>query len=273
MMNDNKVTMRTVRHWAQDGNKFAMLTCYDATTARWLARAGVKTMLVGDSAGSVILGHESTIFTPLDFLLTITAAVRRGAPDCFLVGDMPFLSYQANETEAIHNAGRFMTEGMVDIVKLEVDESYVELVGKISRASIPVMAHIGWRPQRTQQVGVPVVAGRTKQAVEKLVDMAIMMQDSGAKMILIEQSTAEVAERVVERVSIPVIGCGAGPACHGHVVVLHDLIGLSDKSNRPSFVMPTGDIGPQIQQAVAEWIEIVESGRYLKTDHPYKMNG
>ena len=262
-------TLRDVRQWTRSGRKFAMLTCYDATTARWLYRGGVRTMLAGDSAGQVILGHDSTIHAPLDFMITITAAVKRGAPGALVVGDMPFMSYHADDAEAVRNAGRFMTEAKADAVKLEVDHAFADTVEKIARASIPVVAHIGWRPQRMAQTGTAVVAGRTEEKIRQLVDLAQIMEQRGASMLLIEASTAEAAQRIVENVKIPVIGCGAGPAPHGHVIILQDWLGLTDW--QPSFAPPTTDGGRQLADHARKWVDLVESGQYLKDGGPYKM--
>ena len=264
------VTIHTIRQCVRQGEKFAVLTAYDATTAGWISRGGVQVLLVGDSAAQMMLGFEQTIHAPLEFMLTITAAVKRGAPRCLVIGDMPFMSYQADDAEAIRNAGRFMTEGFADAVKIEVDDSYAPLVEKMARASIPVIAHIGWRPQRSVKVGVPVVAGRTEQSIEQLVNLATLMQASGAAMLLIEQSTAQASQRVVDSVKIPVIGCGAGPACHGHVVILHDWLGLTQW--HPSFVQPITNGGQQLCELAQKWNQLVRSGDYLKHDHPYKMN-
>ena len=251
------------------GEKFACLTCYDATTAKWLERAGVPVLLVGDSAGQVILGHDQSIHAPLDFMLQITAAVKRGAPSCLVMGDMPFMSYQADEAEAIRNAGRFLTEGRADAVKLEVDDRYADLISKMDRAGIPVVAHIGWRPQRATHDGVrtALVAGRTMAEVDQLVTQAVRLQESGACMLLVEQSTAEVTERIVEKTSIPVIGCGGGPACHGQIVVLQDLLGLTDW--QPSFAKPLAALGEQLTDVAARWIDKVRTSDL--GDHPYHM--
>ena len=267
-----RVTLRTIRQWAAEGRKFPMLTCYDYTTAMWLERGGVRVLLVGDSAAGVILGHEQSIFAPLEFLLTITAAVRRGAPGSFVMGDMPFMSYQADDAEAIRNAGRFLVEGHADAVKLEVDSRYAGLVAKLSRAGVPVVAHIGWKPQNARYAGVrtAVVAGRTPPQIEQMVATAQQMEEAGAVMLLVEQCTAEAGAAVVRSVRIPVIGCGAGPACHGHVVVLQDALGMTE--HRPSFVRPVGAIGPALQDAAAKWRQLVESGDYLRDDHPYAMH-
>jgi 3-methyl-2-oxobutanoate hydroxymethyltransferase len=265
------VTLRRLRKQIDAGRKISMLTCYDATTARLLDQAGLDVLLVGDSAAQVILGFDSSIYAPLPFMLTITAAVKRGAPRCLVMGDMPFMSYQADDAEAIRNAGRFLTEGLADAVKLEVDLDHGELVGKLSRAGIPVVAHLGWRPQQARHAGVKtaLIAGRTAREAEQLITAAAMMEAKGAVMLLIEQCPAEVSRRIVEQVRIPVIGCGAGPACHGHVVVLQDLLRMTDRA--PSFVHPTGDVGAAIREAAAQWVQLLQSGAYLR-DHPYHMD-
>lgn len=269
---DQPVTMRDLRHRVTDGEKIPMLTCYDATTARWLYRGGVDVLLVGDTAGSMVLGFDDTIHAPLPFMLTITAAVKRGAPRAFVMGDMPFMSYQADEWEAVRNAGRFMTEGQADAVKIEVDERFVGLVSKLDRASIPVVAHIGWRPQRTPRTGVPIVAGRTPGKIKEMVELAKKLVDAGAAMLLIEQATAEAARAVIDAVApgnIPVFGCGAGPDCHGHVVVLHDWLGMTDW--QPSFAPPAAAGGKALQDIAGRWAELVKSGKYLADGGPYAM--
>ncbi|MEM8495160.1 MAG: 3-methyl-2-oxobutanoate hydroxymethyltransferase [Planctomycetota bacterium] len=263
------VTMRELRRRVREREQIPMLTCYDATTARWLYRGGLDVMLVGDTAGHVVLGFNDTVHAPLDFMLTITAAVKRGAPNAFVMGDMPFMSYQADDAEAVRNAGRFITEGAADAVKLEVDERHLDLIAKLDRASIPTCAHIGWRPQRTGTTGVPVVAGRTKKKIKRMVDLAQRLEDAGAAILLIEQSTAEAARAVIDAVSVPVFGCGAGPDCHGHVVVLHDWLGLTDW--QPSFVQPAGKGGPLLADMAARWVEAVKSGQYLEDGGPYAM--
>jgi 3-methyl-2-oxobutanoate hydroxymethyltransferase len=267
---DKPVTLATLRRRRREQKKFAALTCYDATTARWLGRAGVEVLLVGDTAAQMILGHDSTIHAPLDFMVTITAAVKRGAPDRFVMADMPFMSYQADDAEAIRNAGRFMTEGRADAVKVEVDASFGDLVGKLSRAGVPVVAHIGSLPQRVRQTGGYRSAGRTAADGRRLVEEAELMAARGASMLLIEATAAEVSQRIVQRVNIPVIGCGAGPACDGQVVVLQDLLGLSDW--QPPFAPPTAQLGEAIQQAAADWAQKVRHGDALNQHHPYPMS-
>ncbi len=265
------ITLTALRRMAAAGEPIACLTCYDATTARHLAAGGVPVLLVGDSAAQVMLGFERSIDAPLEFMLQITAAVKRGAPRAFVMADMPFMSYQASDAQAVRNAGRFMVEGRADAVKLEVDRAYGELVGKLSRAGVPVVAHIGWRPQTASQAGVRTakIAGRTARDAERLIDDAQLMEARGAVMLLIEQCPAPVAAAVVRAVDVPVIGCGAGPACHGHVVVLQDLLGMTDR--RPSFVQPLADGAAFLQNAANDWGQLLRSGRYL-AEHPYHMD-
>ena len=262
------VSIRTIAKWRREGVKFACLTCYDATTARWLERAGVPMLLVGDTAAEVILGHPATIHAPLDFMVTITAAVKRGAPSRFVLADMPFLSYGADEAEGVRNAGRFMTEGHADAVKLEVDRHHASLVERMSRAGIPVVAHVGSRPQHTRLHGGYWAAGKTAEKARELVEDARILEAAGASMLLVEACPAEVAEAIVGQSSLPVIGCGAGTACHGQVVVLQDLLGLTDW--QPAFAAPAARIGDAIVQAASTWCDRVARGDL--GEHPYLMS-
>lgn len=277
MPSDPHITLRTLRKWAQEKHPFAMLTCYDATTASWLWRGGVKTLLVGDTAAQVILGHDSTLPATMRFMVEITAAVRRGAPEAFVMADMPFGSYQASEDAAVRHAMQFLSQGNADAVKFEVDETFCPLVKRLNAAGVPVVAHVGSRPQRVRRTGGYGSAGRTAKDAKKIVDTAVAMVDHGAAMVLVEAVPAEVSARIVKALSkrgprgtpVPVIGCGAGPACHGHVVVLHDLLGLTPW--QPPFAKPMANLGEQIQATAARWVDRVASGKYLKDDHPYKM--
>lgn len=261
------VTIRTLERIAKAGERFACLTCYDYTTARWLERAGVPLLLVGDTAGEMILGHPGTIHAPLDFLITITAAVKRGAPTSYVMADMPFGSYQVSEEEAVRNAARFLVEGRADGVKLEVDGTDAPLVARLARAGIPVIAHLGCRPQQAKLAGGYRAAATTEAEIERLVEAATAMQDAGASMLLLEAMPAEASARVLERARVPVIGCGAGPACHGQIVVLQDLLGLTDW--QPAFAAPMARMGDQLVQAALAWSDRV--GRNDLGAHPYRM--
>jgi 3-methyl-2-oxobutanoate hydroxymethyltransferase len=262
------VTVRSLQRAMRERRNFAALTCYDATTARWFERAGVPVLLVGDTAAEVILGHPNTLHAPLDFLVTLTAAVKRGAPRCLVMADMPFMSYQAGEDEAVKNAGRFMTEGHADVVKLEVDASFAPLVAKMTRAGIPVVAHIGSRPQHAKQVGGYSAAGKTADEALRIIADADAMLAAGATMLLVEATPVEVTEEIVRRSRVPVIGCGAGPVCHGQVVVTHDLLGLTDR--QPPFALPIVALGKALGEMADTWKGRVRSGAL--GEHPYALS-
>ncbi len=262
------VSIRTLARMAREGVRFAALTCYDATTARWLERAGVPVLLVGDTAAEVILGHPATIHAPLDFMVEITAAVKRGAPNCFVLADMPFLSYGVDDPSGIRNAGRFMTEGGADAVKIEADRTHAPLVSQMARAGIPVVAHVGSRPQHARMRGGYWAAGRTAESAESLLEDARALEAAGAVMLLVEAAPVEVSERIVAASRLPVIGCGAGPACHGQVVVLQDLLGLTDW--QPAFAAPAARLGESIAAAAKAWIDRV--ARNDLGSHPYLMS-
>ncbi len=248
-------TLKTLQKMARDGTPFAALTCYDATTARWLAKAGVHCLLVGDTAAEVILGHSRTIDMDLGVLLALTAGVKRGAPDTVVMGDMPFLSYHADDAEAIRNAGRFLTEGLADIVKLELDASFAPLVEKLTRAGIPVCAHVGSKPQRAALTSGYTSGARTDAEADQVVADAIALERAGAVMLLVEAVPESVTKRVLEYTKVPVIGIGAGNTCHGQVLVLQDLLGLSQSP--PRFAKATAQLGPAIVDAASRWVQIV----------------
>ena len=263
------ISLRTIAKWVRAGEKFPCLTCYDATTARWLQQAGVPVLLVGDTAAEMILGLPGTIHAPLDFLIRLTAAVKRGAPNCLVVADMPFMSYQADEADGLRNAGRFLTEGMADAVKLEVDCSFAPLVEKMTRAGVPIVAHIGARPQQAKLRGGYGSVGREADEADRIVADAVAMENAGAVMLLVEACPNEVSQQIIEKTGsrIPLIGCGGGPACHGQIVVLHDLLGLT--SWQPAFAQPVAHLGENLIAAAHQWIANVRANRL--GDHPYSM--
>ena len=270
---DRRVTLRDWRKWAESNQTFAMLTCYDATTAKWLWRGGVSSFLVGDTAAQLILGHDSTLPAKMPFMLELTAAVRRGAPNALVMADMPFGSYQADEAEAVRNAVAFMQDAGADCVKLEVDGSHATLVEKLALAGVPVVAHIGSRPQQVRVDGGYKAAGRDAREADVLVDTAQLMI---ATVLLVEAVPDEVSQRIVDKARhprtgerVPVVGCGAGPACDGHVVVLQDVLGMSDW--QPPFAPPLAELGPAIQDAASKWCAQVESGQYLADGGVYRM--
>lgn len=251
------VTLRTLRRMARQGAPFACLTCYDATFARLLERAGIHVLLVGDTAAEVVLGFSRTIDMPMEVSLALTAAVKRGAPRTVVMGDLPFLSYQVSITDAVRNAGRFMTEGLADIVKLEGDATFADTVAAMARAGIPVCAHVGSLPQRAALAGGYGPAGRTREDAARIVADAIALERAGATMLLIEAVPEEVTAEVMARTSLPLIGIGAGLQPHGQVLVLHDLLGLTP--NAPRFADPVASLGQAVEAAGREWARRVAS--------------
>ncbi len=253
------VTLKTIRRMAQQRQPFACLTCYDATTARWLERAAVHVLLVGDTAAEVILGHHRTIDMPLDVSIALSAAVKRGAPNTLVMADMPFMSYQAGADDAVANAGRYLTEGLADVIKIEADASFAPLVARMAAAGLPICGHVGSRPQTAAMTGGYGPAGRTAADAERIVADAIALERAGCVMLLVEAVPDEVTHRIVESTRAPLIGIGAGTECHGQVLVIHDLLGLTDSV--PRFAEPAARLGPEIQKAGAEWVQRVAEGR------------
>jgi len=249
------------------GEAFSSLACYDALTAHWLEKAGIDVLIVGDSAAQIVLGQPNTTFMPLEVAIALTAGVKRGAPSCMVMADMPFMSYHVTESEALRNAGRFMTEGLADVVKIEADASWSPLAAKMTRAGIPICAHIGLMPQRMKLEGGYGIAGKTPTDAERVVRDAVELEEAGAVMLLVEAVPPEVAERVMEATTVPLIGIGAGPACHGQVLVLADILGLTE--NPPSFAPRLREFGPELQGVAEEFVRRVKER--IVTDHRYEM--
>jgi 3-methyl-2-oxobutanoate hydroxymethyltransferase len=260
--------MQDLRAAAKSGSRVAMLTCYDYTSARLLEEAGVQMLLVGDSAGSVILGHPSTLPITLDFLITLTAAVRRGAPRSLVMGDMPFGSYHASDAQGVENVCRMVRETGCDCVKLEVAGSQLSLVQRLADAGVAVVAHLGLRPQTVGLLGGYRFQGKTASEARAIVDMCVQFSRAGASAILLEAVPDPVSARVVEETGIPVIGCGAGRSCHAHVVVLQDL--LQQTPHRPKFV-PDVKSGGGLIETARQYVSLIQSGAYPSKAHGYDM--
>lgn len=251
------------------GPKVAMLTCYDFTTARLMQEAGVPALLVGDSAANVVLGYPTTLPVSLAFMIEITAAVRRGAPLAFVVGDMPFGSYHGSLDSAVRNVCKLVKRSGCDCVKMEVAESHVPLVRALADAGVATMAHLGLRPQSVGLLGGYRFQGRTAAEADGIVGLARQMAEAGAASLLLEAVPAEVSQAVVAAVDVPVIGCGAGKACHGHVFVTHDAVGLTPQP--PRFAPKLGDLAGPAVRAYAEYVRQVAEGRYPAPEHGYEM--
>ena len=227
MTSKPKTTIETLKAIKREGRKISMLTCYDYSVARLIDEAGVDAILVGDTYGEVCLGHDTTLPVTVEHLVVVTEAVRRGAPSAYLVGDMPFLSYQVTPSEAIRNAGLFMARAGCDCVKVEVDRRLVGTVEAMSAASIPVMAHLGLKPQSIRSLGGYRAQGRLASEALRIVEDARMMEEAGAVALLLEAVPMQVARIIAEATPLPVISCVSGPYCDGQVVVLHDMLGYA----------------------------------------------
>jgi 3-methyl-2-oxobutanoate hydroxymethyltransferase len=265
-----KFTLTDFRAARRAGRKVPMLTCYDFTTARLMQQAGVPALLVGDSASNVILGHPTTLPISLDFLIELTAAVRRGAPNCLLLADMPFGSYQASNTIAFKNIARMVQLSGCDCVKIETATRHANLVARMADAGVAMIAHLGLRPQTVGLSGGYQARGRTAADADKIVQLAVRMEHAGAAAILLEAVPPEVGAAVVDSISIPVIGCGAGPACHAHVVVTQDALGWTP-GNRPRFVPHLADPAKPLVDCFKEYVRLVTDGRYPSQEHFYEM--
>jgi 3-methyl-2-oxobutanoate hydroxymethyltransferase len=264
-----KVTFADLRALRTTGQKLAMLTCYDYTTARVMHDAGVPLILVGDSAANVILGHPTTLPVPLSFMIQITAAVRRGAPDALLIGDMPFGSYQASISQGVRNVVKMIQRTNCDAVKLEVAGSHGPLIRALADSGVAVIAHLGLKPQTVGLLGGYRFQGRSAPEAEDILALSLQMQDAGAAGILLEAVPPEVAKAVVDKTSVPVIGCGAGPHCHSSVIVTQDALSLTP--TRPRFVPALGDHAAILREAFTKYVDAVAGGKYPAPEHDYVM--
>ena len=247
-----------------------MLTAYDYTGARFVDAAAIDVILVGDSLGMVMMGLDNTLPVTMDEMLHHCRAVARGAKYAHLVGDMPFMSYQAEVVEAVRNAGRFLREGGMDSVKLEGGRQVADTVRAIVAAGIPVMGHIGLTPQSISKFGGMRAQGKTADAAMRLVIDAEELEDAGCYAIVLEAVPAPVAAVVTERISIPTIGIGAGAGCDGQVLVYHDVLGLFDKV-QPPFVKAYAHLSDTIVAAFSAYRDDVTAGRFPAEEHTYPM--
>ena len=263
-----RITLQTLREKKQRHEPIAMLTVYDHPTARILEAAGVDVLLVGDTAAVTLLGADSTVVATLDFLITLTAAVRRGAPQSFVMADMPFATYPDVPTAVAH-AARFVCEAGADAVKFEMDVRHVPMVQALAAAGIVTCAHVGLLPQRALQEGGYVAQGRTAAEAKRIVDTAVALAKAGAHLLLIEAVPDEVTAQIVRSVDCPVLGCGAGSSADGHVVVIHDMLGFSPRA--PRFVERYGNVPAAMDQAVRQYVEAVRTRAYPAGKHQYRM--
>jgi 3-methyl-2-oxobutanoate hydroxymethyltransferase len=259
-------TIRDLAAWKTEGRRFAMLTAYDFQVAQILDQAGIPVLLVGDSVANNVLGYDTTLPVTMDEMLHHARAVARGAKDALLVGDMPFMSYQASTDEAVRNAGRYLKEGGMHAVKVE--GPLFELTDRLVSSGIPVMAHLGLTPQSVHAMGGYRVQARTEETADRLLQDAHGLEKSGAFSLVLEGIPSEVARRVTESVSMPTIGIGAGPHCDGQVLVITDLLGLGG-GTYPKFAKPYANLREEITRAVREYADEVEAGTFPDADHSY----
>lgn len=267
---NTRITIADLMKAKRDHRPIVAVSCYDYTTARFVAQADVDMILVGDSAAQLVLGHDCTLPVALDFMVTITAAAHRAAPNTYLVADMPFLSYQTGMADAIRNAGRFLVEAGAQMVKIEATRAYLDTVRAVSDAGIPVMAHIGILPQWISAIGRFHAEATTADAASELVHLAEQMIQSGASALLIEGTAAEVAQVITERSAVPVISCGSGPGCDGQILVAPDILGLST-DNPPKFAKAYADLGVRSVEAFRQYAEEIRAGRFPDSEHSYHM--
>ena len=256
-----RTTIHDLKAMKGRGEKIAMITAYDYTSAKILDESGVPIILVGDTLGQVVLGHDSTIPVTVDDMIHHSKAVVRGSARAHVVGDLPFMSYQASDVDALRNAGRMLKEAGIQSVKLEGGREVADTVSRLVTAGIPVMGHIGLTPQSVHQLGGYRAQGKTEAAAARLLDDSEALEDAGAYAVVLEVVPASLAARITERLSIPTIGIGAGPYCDGQVQVFHDMFGLFTDFV-PRHARRYTDLGLQIRSATESYIEDVRSGAF-----------
>jgi 3-methyl-2-oxobutanoate hydroxymethyltransferase len=267
-----KVTHLTLREMKEQGERIAMLTAYDASFARLCDQAGADVLLVGDSLGMVIQGMDTTLPVTMDQMVYHCQAVARGVAvatgRAMVVGDMPFLSYQASLDEAIKNAGRLLKEGQAEAVKLEGGADYAELARRLTRLGIPVMGHLGLTPQSVHTLGGFKVQGRSAEQARRLVEDAVALMEAGCFALVLEAIPKEVAAEITAAVTIPTIGIGAGAACDGQVLVIYDLLGMNEEF-KPRFVKRYENLALRVRTAVDTYIQEVRGGEFPGPEHSF----
>jgi 3-methyl-2-oxobutanoate hydroxymethyltransferase len=263
------VTVRDIRAFKERKERFAMLTAYDALSARLIDEAGIPLILVGDTLGMVMLGYDSTVPVTMDEMLHHTAAVARGTTNAFVVGDMPFMSYQASVEEGLRNAGRFLKEAGANGIKLEGGGRTVDLVARMTESGIPVMGHLGLTPQSVNQLSGYRVQGRGDEQAHRIVQDAKDLEAAGVFAVVLEAVPAALAKQVTESIGVPTIGIGAGPDCDGQVLVYHDFLGITS-GRLPRFVKRYAEVGDAIKRAAEDFAREVAEGAYPGPEHSYE---
>ena len=269
-MERKKVTIADLMQKKAERKKITMMTAYDYPTGSLVDQAGIDTILVGDSLGMVMLGYDSTVPVTMDEMIHHCKAVSRGVKSSFIVGDMPFMSYQVNVEQAVQNAGRFIKEAACDSVKIEGGSDMAPVVKAIVRAGIPVCAHIGLTPQTATMLSGFKVQGKDAEGARELVESAKDLEEAGAFMIVMECIPDLLAARITQELNIPTIGIGAGKDCDGQVLVYHDLVGLFERFT-PKFVKQYINLSPKIKEALIQFKTEVEAGTFPGPEHTFSM--
>ncbi len=269
-MDRKKVTIAELHQKKEQGRKITMMTAYDYPTASLVDQAGIDTILVGDSLAMVVLGYDSTVPVGMEEMIHHCKAVTRGAKASFIIGDMPFLSYQVSHERAVQNAGRFIKEAACDGIKLEGGSEMAPTVRAVVRAGIPVCAHIGLTPQTATMLSGFKVQGKDAESAKQLIKSAKDLEEAGAFMIVIECVPDLLASRITKELRIPTIGIGAGKDCDGQVLVYHDLVGLFERFT-PKFVKQYINLSPMIREALVQYRTEVEDGTFPGPEHSFSM--
>ena len=264
----NRITTAVIRNMKKKGEKITMLTAYDYPTALIVDEAGTDIILVGDSLGMVVLGYDSTLPVTMEDMIHHTKAVSRATKHAMVVGDMPFMSYQVSIEDAMYNAGRFLQEAGAQGVKLEGGREVAELTRRMTSSGIPVMAHIGLTPQSVHQIGGYKIQGKEDKAAKRILEDAKILEEAGAFSIVLECVPAKLAGLITQSLSIPTIGIGAGIACDGQVLVVHDMLGMFEKFT-PKFVKIYGNLNESMKGAIKQYLDEVRGGLFPENKHSF----
>ena len=262
-----RVTINDIREMKQKGEKIAMLTAYDYSTAKIIDKCNIPIILVGDSLGMVVLGYENTLPVTMDVMIHHSKAVVRGTEHAMIVGDMPFMTYHISVEDALKNAARFIQEAGVQAVKLEGGINVIDKVQRLVECGIPVMGHIGLTPQSINQLGGHLVQGKKVEVAQKIIDDAKALEQAGVFSIVLESVPARLAALITQNIGIPTIGCGGGPVCDGQVLVTNDILGLSDFI--PRFAKQYTNLKEIMTQAVDAYQNEVKTGQFPDKEHSF----
>ncbi len=265
-----KKTLPDLYAMVERDEPLSMITCYDYPSACIVDKAGVDLVLVGDSVAMTVLGNPTTLPATMDMMIVFARAVAKGCPTAFVIGDMPYMTYQASASEAIHNAGRFMAEAAVDGIKLEGGRSMTDAVRGIVKAGIPVMGHLGLTPQSASAIGGYKVQGRTGAQAIALLEDALALQEAGVWSILLELVPARVAEVISQKLSVPTISIGSGTGCAGHCQIFHDVVGMFEAFT-PRHAKKYADVGAALRVGLEAFQREIKDHTYPGPEHSFKI--